>query len=366
MTTHVLSFVSGLTVDCMKLNPGKILSVILLGGVAIAARAQSNPEPVQMGDRTAPFSTDVSLHPPAVSEINGKISYSGGSMNSEEGHNFDGSISFPILQQFGFQADALYSRISDEDFYGAAGHLFWRNPDFGLVGVTGGYLYRSGVDTFQVGAEGEYYLGRFTFSGFAGVGSISYANAAPFIDTNPTRFVGRVSADYYPLDDLRLGVSYVTAFRDNLVKGEAEYQTPIHGLALTGEVAAGDNGYDHWLLGVRYYFGGNKSLRERQRRDDPRSLMPQILHGLGVYGAEFNRKGRTYLAAHPGSGSLDGGGGYGYSAMQRIIGGTDGLPTGQPPAGWPPRDIGNADGNNGVTENRDGGSRPHDPLPPRR
>ena len=96
---------------------------------------------------------------------------------------------------------------------------------------------------------------------------------------------------------------------DYLVSGQAEYQTPIRGLALTAEVATGANGYDQWLLGVRFYFGGNKSLMDRQRRDDPPSLMPQVLHGLGVYGAEFNRKGSAYLSAHPGSGNLTSGGG---------------------------------------------------------
>ncbi len=252
--------------------------------------------------------------PAAVSEVNGKVDYAGGNMNSAEGHNFGGSITLPVSRQFGFQADALYSHISDLNFYGGAGHLFWRDPNTGLLGLTGGYLYRDGfdsIDTFQVGAEGELYWRQFTFGFFGGVGSIDYQYSAPFIDTNPTRFVGRVSADYYPIDNLRVGASFTTAFRDSLGKGEIEYQTPINGLALTAEAAIGDHGYDHWLLGVRYYFGGKKSLRERQRQDDPRSLMPQILHSLGVYGAEFNRKMSSYIAAHPSSSGSSGGGDYG-------------------------------------------------------
>src|SRR6185369_2921482 len=110
----------------------------------------------------------------------------------------------------------------------------------GLLGLAGGYLSRSGVDTFQVGAEGDYYLNRFTFGFFAGVGSISYANAAPFIDTNPTRFVGRVSADWYALDNLRLGASCTTAYRDSMFSCEIEYLTLIRGLALTAEAAVGE------------------------------------------------------------------------------------------------------------------------------
>ncbi|MSU57547.1 MAG: hypothetical protein EXS35_05110 [Pedosphaera sp.] len=261
--------------------------------------AQDNPGVFRSDVKSNLSTAEVTLRPPAVSAVNGKLGYDGGLLNSAESHNLEGSISFPIGRQFGFQADGLYSRTSGLDFYGGAGHLFWRNPETGLLGLAGGYLGRDGVETFQVGAEGEWYLRRFTFGFFAGVGSIKYAGTVPFISTNPTRFVGRVSADYYPLDDLRLGVSYTSAFHENLVKGEVEYQTPVRGLALTAGVAGGDNGYDHWLFGVRYYFGGQKSLRDRHRQDDPRGLMPQILHGLGVYGAEFNRKANQYLAAHP-------------------------------------------------------------------
>ena len=293
---------------------------------ATAGAVQAQTTPVVLGsDSHHDDSASATLsHPPAVSELNGKVDYAGGNMNSAEGHNFSGSITLPVSHLFGFQADALYSRISDLNFYGGAGHLFWRNPNTGLIGLTGGYLYRDGaasVDTFQAGAEGELYWRQFTFGFFGGIGSINYQYSAPFIDTNPTHFVGRVSADYYPLDNLRVGASFTTAFRDNLGKGEIEYQTPIKGLALTGEAAWGSHGYDHWLLGVRYYFGSKKTLRDRQRQDDPRGLMPQILHNLGLYGAEFNRKEIAYIAAHPSASENSGGGYYGvidYSGVTTI------------------------------------------------
>jgi hypothetical protein len=288
-----------------------MLSTLAITGTAWA---QDAPVPSASGSQSDTVTLDPSLRRPAVSEINGKVDYAGGDMDSAEGHNFSGSITLPVSHQFGIQGDALYSRISDLNFYGGAGHFFWRRPDVGLLGLTGGYLYRDNEDnvgTFQAGAEGEYYWRQFTFGFFGGLGSIDYRYSAPFIDTNPTRFIGRVSADYYVLEDLRIGASFTTAFRDSLGHAEIEYQTPVPGLALTGEAAWGDNGYDHWLFGVRYYFGGKKTLRDRQRQDDPRSLMPQILHSLGVYGAEFNRKENAYINAHPGSGSTGGGGVYG-------------------------------------------------------
>ena len=282
-------------------------SILTLAGTAFAQAGNAVLPP---GSQPDGFVTAASLRQPAVSEVNGKVDYAGGNMNSSEGNNFSASITLPVTHQFGFQADALYSRISDLNFYGGAGHLFWRDPGVGLLGLTGGYLYRDGVDninTYQIGAEGQFYYKQFTFGFFAGIGSIDYKYAAPFIDTDPMRFVGRVSVDYYPLENLRVGASYTTAFENNLGRGEIEYQTPINGLAITGEVAVGDHGYDDWLIGMRYYFGGKKTLRERQRQDDPPGLMSQVLQSLGLYGAEYNRKANAYVAANPDSGFTDGG-----------------------------------------------------------
>jgi len=245
---------------------------------------------------------------PAVSSINGKLAYSGGSMESFESHNVDGSVSIPVGERFGFQADGLYSNIDGDDFYGGAGHVFWRKPDLGLIGITGGYLFREGVETYHAGAEVEYYWKRLTLRGFAGIGALTYEFPVPFIDSDPMRFAGTLGASYYLLEDLRAGVSYSTVLHNHLGKAEVEYQTPVSGLTLTGEFALGEHDYDHWLVGVRWYFGEKKSLRARHRTDDPPSLMPQILQGLGVYGADFNKRARHYLRQDhlPGSGTVYG------------------------------------------------------------
>ena len=58
-------------------------------------------------------------------------------MDGYSGQNFDGSVTVPIMHQFGFQADGLYSRISNLGFDGGAGHLFWRDPEIGLLGHHG-------------------------------------------------------------------------------------------------------------------------------------------------------------------------------------------------------------------------------------
>jgi hypothetical protein len=161
---------------------------------------------------------------PAVSGPNGKIDYAGGVMEGDDGHNFSGSITVPVGTKFGFQADALYTRVSDRDFFGGAGHFFWRDPAVGLLGLAGGAVTQDAVSSSQVLIEGQYYAGKFTVSGHVGVGHLSYDVPAPFIDSDPTEFTGSISLDYYVTGNLRLGAGYIYAFENHLGVAQAEYR----------------------------------------------------------------------------------------------------------------------------------------------
>lgn len=236
----------------------------------------------------------------AVSELNGKVAYSGGSMEGDGGQNGFGSVSLPIADHFGLQADGLYTNVSDRDFYGAGGHLFWRDWDKGLLGITGATLQEDDIIAGLVAAEAEYYLNRFTLAAGAGVATIDYDESVPFIDANPTDFYGSLGLRYYPLDDLMLAGSYAYVFDDSLVLGELEYQTPIDGLTFFAEFADGENDYEHALFGVQFYLGKSKSLIRRHREDDPPSIVQRALYAVGTYGAEYNKKGNEYVESQGG------------------------------------------------------------------
>ena len=75
----------------------------------------------------------------------------------------------------------------------------------------------------------------------------------------------------------------------------------MSGLSCFAELAAGDHGYDHALFGITCYFGGNKSLIQRHREDDPPNLLRRALYTIGTYGAQFNHDAERYVTAHAGS-----------------------------------------------------------------
>ncbi len=56
----------------------------------------------------------------------------------------------------------------DADIHGFGGHLFWRNPDVALVGVTASYAKTGVIDIQRYGVEGELYLGPITLGANAG------------------------------------------------------------------------------------------------------------------------------------------------------------------------------------------------------
>jgi hypothetical protein len=263
----------------------------------------------------------------AVSGINGDAGVSVGSMNGDAGKNLTGSFSVPLGTNFGFQADTLYTDVSQRDFYGLGAHLFWRDSEKGLLGLTaGGIRENDTLDSWAGGAEGEYYLRKFTFGAQGGIANIDYKGGPlPFIETDETDYYASTKVGFYPIDNLCLSLSYTRVFDNGLVQAQAEYQTPLDGVSLFTDLAQGDNDYDHALVGLRYYFGKQKSLILRHRQDDPPNVLNSILYNIGTYGAEVNRKGEEYDAAHSttdsgGSSGSGDGGSYGALTYNGILG----------------------------------------------
>ena len=90
----------------------------------------------------------------AVSGLNGKAGFFSGNMDGDNGNNLEGSLSFPLSSSFGVQVDGFYSDVVDSDYYGMGAHLFWRNSEKGLFGVTAGAIRENEIlDSWAGGAE---------------------------------------------------------------------------------------------------------------------------------------------------------------------------------------------------------------------
>ena len=227
----------------------------------------------------------------AVLGANGKVGFSAGNMNGYAGKNLTGSFTVPLGTNFGFQVDALYTDVSKNDFYGMGAHLFWRDSEKGLFGVTAGVLRENDVlDSWVAGIEGEYYMGNVTLGAQVGFANVDYKGGPlPFIETDETDYYASAKIGFYPIDDLLLSLSYSRSFDNGLVQGQIEYQTPLNGISLFVDIAQGEDNYDHALIGLRYYFGKEKSLKLRHRQDDPPNVLHSMMNSIGTYGAEFNR-----------------------------------------------------------------------------
>jgi len=250
---------------------------------------------------------------PAVDGVNGKLTVYGG---AGQGNSINiagipglsparsstvwkgvggaiGTISVPLGHSFGGQLDLGSGAFGNRPFGDAAGHLFWRDPDRGLIGAYGsGLLYGNhvGRGAWMTAGEFEVYLGKFTGRAVIGVQGASsysaglnpfevYSYGGPSAFTTSDYFTDIVEAKFYPIDDLALSVGHFYTFGRNAVMGEVEYLLPQFrggNIAPSAFVQAsyGWNNSSNIMAGIRVYFGNHdKTLIRRQREDDPKSMV---------------------------------------------------------------------------------------------
>jgi hypothetical protein len=234
---------------------------------------------------------------PAVDGINGKAELVGGSFARKGLLGAAGSVAAPLGGQYGVQFDGSLGSFASRFIASGAGHLFWRNPAQGLLGLYGDHTHWNrygGVHVSHFGAEGEAYFGRWTLYGVAGVefgnnsatissSSISFpsnGNTATVVTTSGalddvTRFFDRLTLSYYVTDNWKASIGHrYLGGRHALTLG-TEYAMPTgrRGTmgALFAEARIGEGSANHGLWGgARFYFGNSdKSLIRRHREDDP-------------------------------------------------------------------------------------------------
>lgn len=220
---------------------------------------------------------------PAVSGVNGKISVEGG-LFYEEGYGaLSGSLSLPVGDSFGVQIDGMVGVLEDEFLGHAGGHLFWRNPAYGLLGIYGSHTAVEGIDAdvSRIGIEAEYYWDRVTIKGVIGAESVDIGAPINYDETNLFAFSDLA---FYPNDDFELAIGHRYTHEKHALALGAEYQLDqqlfSNGVSLFAEGRIGEDNYHGAWAGVRMYLGEEKSLIRRHREDDPTDWAEDNLFGF--------------------------------------------------------------------------------------
>lgn len=229
------------------------------------------------------FSADMPIKAPAqasacaVDGLNSKIAGLGGAFANKSIYGTVGSIAAPINCAWGFQIDGAALNF-DRRFLGTVGgHVFTRDPAKGLLGIYSAYTGWNGVKANHAGAEAEWYAGRWTIQGLAGVefGNTTSQTVGTLIQTYEikTRFFDQINLAYYATDDLKLFVGHRYIGGKHAVALGTEWGVSLqHGVmgALFAEGRIGEANLHGVSAGWRVYFGQkDKSLIRRHREDDP-------------------------------------------------------------------------------------------------
>jgi hypothetical protein len=282
----------------IRLLCGTALCLILAGRPAIAADAL--PRKV---DPVMPVFTQL----PAVDGINGKISGFGGWIDTGKRDTFvtpagaafvlptpnrsqglfgaKVSLSAPIGQSFGVQVDGLATSARGAFVGGGGAHLFWRDPNAGLLGIYGSATRNNafgGINRYKLGGEAEVYFGRFTLSGTAGWEQIQ--SGSRFVGTVPgfqifdlgartNRFYDAVDLSFYATDNWKLSVGHRYSAGSHMAALGTEYLVSLGGgtaMSAFAEARIGDRNNRAVFGGLSFYFGQkDKTLIRRHREDDP-------------------------------------------------------------------------------------------------
>jgi hypothetical protein len=254
---------------------------------------------------------------PAVDGFNGKIEgYGGGANHSSGFYGAEGSLSFPLAQQLGLQIDGGVGSFNQSGTSRGAGHLFWRDPSVGLIGVYGSYSHwdgagsviipRTAANIGRVSAEGEYYGDRWAFGGIVGYETVRFNIPAvvpgvPALSV-PNRFFDSIRASYYATDNWRLSIGHVYTIGRNALTLSSEYGVPLGGGRMAALFVCGVLGASNTnsvRAGLRIYFGQrDKTLMDRSRQDDPTTYFP--LDEVGrLFLADIEKEERLRAALAP-------------------------------------------------------------------
>jgi hypothetical protein len=225
---------------------------------------------------------------PAVSGVNGKVEFSAGYVDIDDlGDDAlirgAASLSVPIGDMFGLQADVAVVDAYGDTSFGTNLHAFTRDPNSYLIGAIGGYADFETANLWYVGPEVELYFNNISVELLGG-----YMNADDGAG-HDGEFWAIGDLALYATDNLRLtlGARAIAGFES--AHAGLEWYLGDHGLpvSFTLDGRLGENGFGSIMAGFSFYFGGEeKSLIRRHREDDPHNRSLDIF-AAAAGGAAF-------------------------------------------------------------------------------
>lgn len=198
------------------------------------------------------------------------------------------SVTANLGHGIGIQLDGLYTKQAATEVAGAAGHLYLRNSEKGLIGLTGAYMHNDAADifgtanneSFRIGAEVERYFRNVTLSAIGGYEKSLHHSSWSLMNSKREDFYGKLTAAYYPTDDWKLstGYRYLNGGHFGMIGAEhALNGTKRTGISVFADAMAGEHDVGQARIGVKFYFGGAKTLIQRHRTEDPENGLPDDL-----------------------------------------------------------------------------------------
>lgn len=199
----------------------------------------------------------------------------------------DARVNYAVNPRWNVQGDLFFDNvdfdIADANFYdyGAAGHVYWRDPSsfalgaFASINGWGGEEFVDDLYSFKVGPEAQLYFDRVTLYGQAYFGQIRSSEASGHLDLWGIRGVVRYFAHENLRFDGELAFDNLEAFGDDLntftVAAQANYRftdTPwtvfgryqFEDFSVSGESL--DFNTHKFIVGLRASFGSEALLEE--------------------------------------------------------------------------------------------------------
>lgn len=239
---------------------------------------------------------------PAVSQPNIKIDVSTGVSVGDFAVNGGLSGAIPIGHSFGLQLDGAAGSIEDSIFGGVGGHLFWRDPEFLLLGATGMWARFEDAkhNLYRTGLEAELYLNDFTLFSASGIQW----------DGEERSVYGSAGVGYYAMPNLVLSVQ-ASGF-DNYQNYQlgAEYRpTTLEASSFFVDTGINDDSEAFGQVGFRMSFGASsRTLKDRDRFDDPVNIVTGLMRASGKTILERTQSSSSAVVSSDGDGGCDHGG----------------------------------------------------------